>query len=234
MALRALIFDVDGTLAETERDGHRVAFNQAFAAASLDWHWDANTYGRLLAVAGGKERILHYWREVDAYEAHRPHTLARIGELHRAKTRFYSEIVSSGRIPLRAGVRDLLLHARAKGYRLGIATTTAPQNVDVLMRSCLGAQCEGLFECIGAGDVVARKKPAPDIYRWVLREMGLAPGDCVAFEDSPAGLDAATQAGLRTVVTPGQYTRGCEFPGAFAVLHALGEPGALLARLARG
>ena len=232
MALRALIFDVDGTLAETERDGHRVAFNQAFAAAGLRWYWDVETYGRLLAVTGGKERILHYWREVDAYGSHRPHTLARIGELHRAKTRFYSEIVASGRIRLRPGVRALLLHARARGYRLGIATTTAPGNVEVLMRSCLGAECEGLFECIGAGDVVAHKKPAPDIYRWVLREMRLTPDVCVAFEDSPAGLDAATQAGLRTIVTPGEYTRDCEFPGAVAVLDELGEPDALLARLA--
>jgi HAD superfamily hydrolase (TIGR01509 family) len=233
VALEALIFDVDGTLAETERDGHRIAFNQAFAATGLDWHWDVETYGRLLAVTGGKERLLHYWREFDPSAAGSPEALQIVRELHRQKTGFYARIVASGRIALRAGVRRFLSEAREQGYRLGIATTTSPENVDFLVRSSLGVGCRDVFECIGAGDVVSRKKPAPDIYEWVLREMRLSPGQCVAFEDSPTGLEAAMRAGLRAIVTPGEYSRGAEFPGAFALLDDLGDTALVLAMLER-
>lgn len=221
MTVEALIFDVDGTLAETERDGHRIAFNEAFAEAGLDWHWDVETYGRLLAVSGGKERLLHYWREFDPSGAKSSGALQAVRDLHRRKTGIYEGIVASGRITLRPGVRSLLSIAREAGYRLGIATTTTPENVDVLVRSTLGRACGLVFECIGAGDVVERKKPAPDIYQWVLREMGLSAQQCVAFEDSPAGLDAALGAGLGAIVTPGEYSRGAEFPGALAVLDDL-------------
>lgn len=233
MALKALIFDVDGTLAETERDGHRIAFNQAFAATGLDWHWDVETYGRLLAVTGGKERMLHYWRGIDPSWADSREALEIVRELHRQKTGFYARIMASGRIALRAGVARLLTHAREKGYRLGIATTTAPENVELLVRSSLGVGCGAVFECIGAGDVVARKKPAPDIYEWVLREMRLAADQCIAFEDSPAGLESAMRAGLRAIVTPGEYSRGAEFPGAFAVLDDLGDTARILEVLNR-
>jgi HAD superfamily hydrolase (TIGR01509 family) len=233
VSVKALIFDVDGTLAETERDGHRIAFNQAFAAAGVDWHWDVETYGRLLAVSGGKERLLHYWREIDPSWAGSPEALQIAREVHRQKTGFYARIVASGRISLRSGVRRLLSEAREKGYRLGIATTTSPENVDLLVRATLGVGCSAVFECIGAGDVVERKKPAPDIYEWVLREMRLSAGQCVAFEDSAAGLEAAMGAGLGAIVTPGEYSRGGEFPGALAVLDDLGDTARILAMLAR-
>jgi HAD superfamily hydrolase (TIGR01509 family) len=228
--LRALIFDVDGTLAETERDGHRVAFNRAFADLGLRWHWDVATYGRLLAVTGGKERMAAYWRE---REAGAPDD-ELIRRIHRRKTEIYGDIVAAGGIPLRPGVARLLAEARRCGLRLAIATTTSPENVDALLRVALGADAAQLFDVVAAGDVVPAKKPAPDIYDWALAQLRLTPAHCVAFEDSAPGLAAARGADLATVITEGEYTRGANFDGALAVLDSLGEPDAPAAGCVRG
>jgi beta-phosphoglucomutase-like phosphatase (HAD superfamily) len=227
MTLRALIFDVDGTLAETERDGHRLAFNRAFADAGLDWHWDEARYGELLAVTGGKERMLRHWRDVDPQAAAAPDAAARIAALQQAKTAHYVALVEAGAVRLRAGVASLLRDARAAGLRLAIATTTTPANVDALLRATLGNDAHGWFDCIGAGDVVPRKKPDPGVYRWVLERLGVDAAQCLAFEDSANGLRAARGAGLRTVVTRNDYTRHDDCTGAWADLDGLGEPGAL-------
>lgn len=222
--LQALIFDVDGTLAETERDGHRIAFNQAFADAGLDWNWDVPTYGRLLAITGGKERLLHYWLSIDAEAAARPDAAGQLAEWHRRKTAHYVRLVADGGIALRPGVARLLHEARDAGLRLAIATTTTPDNVEALLHATLGASGMAMFECIGAGDAVPRKKPDPGIYTWVLERMNLRPEQCVAFEDSTNGLRAALGAGLQTVVTTGTYTADETFCGALARLDGLGEP----------
>jgi beta-phosphoglucomutase-like phosphatase (HAD superfamily) len=230
--LKALIFDVDGTMADTERDGHRVAFNRAFEAANLDWNWSVELYGKLLAITGGKERILHY---IEQYcPSFQPPTdlKAFIAGLHAAKTEHYCQLLAEGSIPLRQGVERLLNEARQAGLRLAIATTTTLPNVTVLLEHTLGIDSIGWFDIIGAGDIVPAKKPAPDIYDYVLEKMGWSPAECIALEDSENGLISATQANLKTVVTINDYTRNHCFEGAALVLDCFGEPDAPFQTLA--
>ncbi|MHB8920005.1 MAG: HAD family hydrolase [Halothiobacillus sp.] len=223
--LKAILFDVDGTLAETERDGHRIAFNQAFAEAGLDWTWDVDVYGDLLAITGGKERIRHF---IDHYQPSYPpqaNESTWIAELHKAKTTHYLRLLAEGAIPLRPGVRRLLDEARAQGLRLAIVTTTTPDNVTGLLEATLGTESIGWFEVIAAGDIVPQKKPAGDIYVYTLAQLQLRADQCLAIEDSGNGVYSAKAAGIPVLVTKNAYTRDDQFTGAVAVLSDLGEPG---------
>ena len=228
--LKALIFDVDGTLADNERDGHRVAFNLAFAEAGLAWNWTPSLYGELLVVAGGKERLLHF---IGHYQPDMPRTEdipAFVAQLHAAKTRHYLRLLGEGGVPFRPGVKRLLAEARNAGLRLAIATTTTPANVTALLDANLPGAVSW-FEVIGAGDIVPAKKPAPDVYRYVLQELRIGPESALAIEDSAQGLQAALGAGVRTLVTVNGYTAGQDFAGATLVADNLGEPDAPFAVL---
>jgi len=219
--LQALIFDVDGTLADTERDGHRIAFNLAFTDAGLDWHWDEALYGELLAVTGGKERIRFFVERHQPEFARRPDFDSLVKSLHATKTAHYVRLVERGALPLRPGVMPLIEEARAAGMRLAIATTTSPENVAVLLRASMAPEALAWFEVIGAGDIVPAKKPAPDIYLWVLEQLGLPAEACLALEDSPNGLKSSLAAAIPTLVTESEYTQGQDFTGALAVLPDL-------------
>ena len=224
--LEALLFDVDGTLADTERDGHRVAFNLAFKDAGLEWAWSEQIYGDLLAVTGGKERMRFF---IDRYHPPLPEVddlSSYIAALHAAKTAHYVRMMSEGLIPLRPGVERLLTEARQQGLRLAVATTTTPENVEALLTNTLGADAMSWFEVIAAGDVVPAKKPAPDIYTWALQQLNLRADQCIAFEDSHNGILSSQGAGLRTIVTTNGYTHNDDFPGAALILDQMGEPDA--------
>ncbi|NQV46681.1 MAG: HAD-IA family hydrolase [Rhodospirillaceae bacterium] len=223
MPLSALIFDVDGTLADTE-DAHRLAFNAAFADYGFHWKWDRDVYTRLLAVTGGRARIRHF------LEGAAPDMLERadigdvIASLHKCKTDHYVAALNSGGVPLRPGVERLLREAHAEsGLRLAIATTTTPVNIQALIENTLGAEALDWFDAIGAADCVENLKPAPDVYLWVLDRLGLDAADCLALEDSANGLKAASAAGLKTVITACPYTAHHDFGGALRVLGGLGD-----------
>ncbi len=223
-ALHAVLFDVDGTLADTERDGHRVAFNAAFDELGLDWNWDIELYGELLQITGGKERIHHYIKNYDPAELERPSLDSWIASLHKVKTKHYVSLLEHGAIPLRPGVERLIRELRDAKIKIGIATTTTEANVTALLESTLGEDSLGWFDVIGAGDIVSGKKPEPDIYHWALQQLGLPAHQCVAVEDSENGLKASLAAGLDTLVTVNEYTRLQNFSGASLVVSDLGEP----------
>lgn len=224
--LEALIFDVDGTLADTERDGHRVAFNQAFDEAGLGWDWTVELYGELLQVTGGKERIrLYVEKFLEEFELDED-ILEFAARLHKRKTHFYLELLQSGAIPLRPGVERLINEAREAGLRLAISTTTTPANVTYLLSATLGKESIDWFEVIAAGDIVPAKKPAPDIYTWAMEQMNISPDACLAFEDSLNGVKSSLSADLKTLITVNGYTKDDDFTGAVLVLDQYGEPDA--------
>jgi beta-phosphoglucomutase-like phosphatase (HAD superfamily) len=223
MPLEALIFDVDGTLAENE-DWHLRAFNESFKAFGLDWNWDADLYRQLLKVTGGKERIRHFIET--ASPPHGAEVLAKLSVLHADKTVRYADYVISGAIMPRPGIKRLALEAHESGLRLGIATTTTLSNVEALLKSIFGADARHLFGVIAAGDIVPRKKPAPDIYLYACERLGVSPSACVAIEDSENGVEAARDAGIAVIAAPSFYASDDDFSKATSVVSDLGEPDA--------
>lgn len=219
--VKAFIFDVDGTLAETEDQGHRKAFNAAFRQLGLDDHWSSSHYRELLTVAGGKERIQHYWQSIGSPVAQ---DQALIDRLHRAKTQLYNDMVARGDVELRPGVAALIEQAWEKGIRLAIATTTTRVNVATLIRATLGDQALSWFEFIGCGDNCRIKKPAPDVYLLVLEKLRLRADQVVAFEDNRNGLRAGNAAGIaRVVVSPTFLSDDEDLSAAWQLLDDLTE-----------
>ncbi|OSJ08925.1 phosphatase [Bradyrhizobium canariense] len=213
----ALIFDVDGTLAETE-ELHRQAFNHAFAHHGLDWQWDRAVYKDLLRVTGGKERNRAHHERLRIAA---PLSDVDIAELHRIKTAHYAELVQTGCCPLRPGVTDLLVAAKARRQRLAIATTTSHGNIDALLSRALGKRWAADFDAIVAGDDVRLKKPAPDVYVEILARLKLDASDCVAIEDSANGLIAASWANIPVLITRSMFFRDDDFSQARVVLDDL-------------
>lgn len=215
----ALIFDVDGTLAETE-ELHRQAFNHAFTGHDLDWQWDRAVYKQLLRVTGGKERMRAYHERLRMAP---PLSDADIAELHRVKTAHYAELVETGRCPLRPGVTELLAAAKSRGQRLAIATTTSHGNIEALLSQALGTNWAAQFDAIVAGDDVRHKKPAPDVYLETLARLKLGAADCVAIEDSANGLISASRAGIPVLIARSMFFADDDFSAARCVLNDLSE-----------
>jgi HAD superfamily hydrolase (TIGR01509 family) len=224
LMLKALIFDVDGTLADTET-AHMEAFNRAFAAEGLDWHWDIDTYTRLLEISGGKERMMYYWKQVhpDIKDIDGGGLKDTIDRLHTMKTAAYENAVQSYAVQLRPGVLSLIQSAHQAGLRLAIATTTSPVNIAVLLRNAIGPDWKSFFTVIEDASTAINKKPHPHVYSQTLTRMGLTGTDCLAFEDSSNGLRAALSAGLPVIVTPNSFTAHHDFTGALQILPDLGQ-----------
>jgi beta-phosphoglucomutase-like phosphatase (HAD superfamily) len=224
--LQALIFDVDGTLADTEMV-HLQAFNAAFKELDMDWQWDVPLYTRLLEVSGGKERILYYWRQVNPdIKALDANALAdRIDRIHELKTAFYERAVNSGAVSLRPGVLKLMDEALKAGLQLSIATTTSPVNIAALLRHAIGDDWRLNFTAIGDASTAPIKKPHPQVYLQMLDALQLPASQCLALEDSNNGLRAAMAAGLATLITPNPFTAKHDFSGALKVVPDLGQVG---------
>ncbi len=232
--LRAILWDVDGTLAETERDGHRVAFNQAFEAQSLPWRWDVVRYGELLKVTGGRERLLHDMQDEPRAPRDPAEREALAARLHALKNDFYARIVASGAIPLRPGVRALLDDCARGGVRMGIVTTTSRVNVGALLAPHLGADWASAFAVIVTAQEAPRKKPDPQAYELALGNLQLTPASVLAIEDSPAGAAAACAAGVPVLVTRSYYFASEPVVGALAVGLSLGERAGWLPEIGAG
>ena len=220
--LQALIFDVDGTLADTEA-AHRAAFNQAFDQEGLDWHWDEALYTQLLDVSGGKERLTHYWtqRHPEVRDVDGAGVRDTIARLHELKTAAYEAMVNDGAVSLRPGVLHLIDAAGHAGLHLAIATTTSPVNIAALLRGAIGSDWRQFFGIVEDASTATIKKPHPQVYLQTLQRLQLPAAQCLAFEDSANGLRAATGAGLATVITPTQFTAGHDFSAALKVLPNL-------------
>jgi HAD superfamily hydrolase (TIGR01509 family) len=218
MAIKAIIFDVDGTLSETE-EAHRQAFNATFVEFGLPWVWSQELYGELLKTTGGKERMTEYL----VNHLDEPADQAKIAEIHIRKTAVYGELIASGAAELRPGIVALIEDAARKGVRVAVATTTNRPNVDRLAESCFGKAAGDVFEVIAAGDEVKNKKPASDVFDLAVSGLGLDPSECVGLEDSRNGLLSCVSAGVRCVVSPGAYTIGSDFSEAAAVIGCFSE-----------
>jgi HAD superfamily hydrolase (TIGR01509 family) len=215
--LKAILWDVDGTLAETERDGHRVAFNLAFEALGLPWRWDVARYGELLAITGGRERLLHDMADRADAPAAPAARLALARELHALKNARYAALVGQGAIALRPGVAALMAECTERGLRQGLATTTSRSNVEALLGVHLGPRWASRFDVVVCGEDVQRKKPDPAVYRQALAGLRLGPQQALAIEDSPPGVAAAHAAGVPVIVTRSVYFAQARFDDAVAV-----------------
>ncbi len=221
--IKALLFDCDGVLVDTERDGHRIAFNRAFVAQGLNVEWSTEVYGELLAIAGGKERMHHYFEQA-GWPPDIDDRDTFIKGLHKAKTNLFMQIIEDGQLPLRAGVARLVDEAIAAGLTLAVCSTSNERAVTLIVERLLGAERRARFAGIFAGDIVSRKKPDPEIYDLARTELGLAAGECLVVEDSRNGLLAARSAGMPCIVTISSYTGSEDFTEADAVYRELGDP----------
>lgn len=228
--LKALIFDVDGTMADTERDGHRVAFNLAFAEDGLSVRWDIPTYGEYLKIAGGKERIRNIVA-APGFEKKPDNVDEYVKKLHKRKTELFTQLVEMGNLPLRPGIKRLIEQAHAAGLRLAVASTSNEQSVNTVLRVLLGDEVKIWFALILAGDAVRKKKPDPEIYHLTARIMGMDPSDCLVVEDSLNGLLAAKGAGMKCIITTNVYTRDEDFSEADLVVDSLGDVGGVETRV---
>jgi HAD superfamily hydrolase (TIGR01509 family) len=220
--LEAVLWDVDGTLAETERDGHLVAFNAAFDELDTPWRWSEQRYGELLRVAGGFERLLFDMESQPLAPVGLEERKLLARRIHALKNRRYTELVASGTLPLRPGVRELFDECATAGVRMATVTTTSRGNVHALLAAQVGADWESRFAAVVCAEDAPVKKPDPQAYRFVLERLQLTSGRAVAIEDSAMGLAAATAAGIPVVVTRSRYFPDDPVPGALAVGPSLG------------
>jgi HAD superfamily hydrolase (TIGR01509 family) len=231
MVLKAVLFDVDGTLADTEALGHRPAYNRAFRELGLEFRWGPKLYRKLLRQPGGRERLRYYLQRyqpsLGTHEAEVKNNVdAWVARVHELKSRFFRRYMQRGRVPLRAGIARLMRESVQSGVRLAIVTNASRRTLEPVLKYSMGPELAAVISVIASGEEVSRKKPAPDVYRLAMERLGVRPAECVALEDSEMGLEAAAAAEVHTVVTINSDTLEQDFSEADLVVTSLGEPGA--------
>lgn len=231
MSLRAILFDVDGTIADTEALGHRPAYNRAFRELGLPMRWGPKLYRKLLKQPGGRERLKYYFEHYTPELGEQSNEIHAnldqwVGRVHELKSQHFRRYIRRGQVPLRPGVGRLMREAREAGLLLAIVTNASRKTLDPVLRYSLGPEIVDEITVIASGEEVQHKKPAPDIYLLAVQRLGLKPEECVALEDSEMGLKAATAAGVKAVVTVNSDTLEQDFAEASLVVSSLGEPGA--------
>jgi HAD superfamily hydrolase (TIGR01509 family) len=225
---RALIFDCDGVLADTELHGHLAAFNQMWEKLGVPWRWSSEQYAVKLKIGGGKERMASLFQEPEFRKVFKvPESPEERKDLlaawHKEKTAIYQQIIASGAIPPRSGIKRIAEAALGAGWKLAVASTSAKPSVDAVLVHVVGAATAQQFTVL-AGDVVVAKKPAPDIYLLAVGKLGVEVKNSVAIEDSRNGLLSADSAGIPVLVTTSWFTREENFSEARLVVSALGDP----------
>lgn len=227
---KALIFDCDGVLADTERDGHLVAFNQMWQENGVDWRWSVDQYAEKLKIGGGKERMFSLGQDDDFRAVYdvpesQDEWWETVAGWHKRKSEIYKDLIASGALPGRPGVKRLAEEAYEQGWTLVVCSTSALPSVEAVLHHVMGEETAAKFAGVFAGDMVKAKKPAPDIYNLAVEQLDLDPSDCVVVEDSRNGLLAAAAAGMHTIVTFNQLTQDEDFGEADIVVSSLGDPG---------
>ena len=220
--MEALIFDCDGVLVDTERDGHRVAFNMAFGEKGIEIEWGIDEYKNLLSVAGGKERMKYYFNKVGWPQQYADKD-ELIYELHKQKTKFFMQLIESGKLSLRPGIKRLVDEAISEGIKLAVCSTSNEKSVNLIVEKLLGKERKAHFNGIFAGDVVSRKKPNPEIYKLCKSLLNLDPQKCFVIEDNRNGLLAAKAAGFNCLITTNDYSKEEDFKEADLVVDQLGD-----------
>lgn len=227
--MTALVFDCDGVLADTERDGHRLAFNQTFREFGVPVEWDDEEYGRRLQIAGGKERMASVltpdFCAANGLPTDPDGQTELLAAWHKRKTAIYTQLVADGRLPTRPGIRRIITEAQDAGWGLAVASTSAEPSVRAILEQAVGSDRAARFDALLAGDVVEHKKPAPDIYLLALERLDLPASEVLVVEDSRNGILAAAAAGLRSVMTVNGYTEEEDNEEAILVVSSLGDPG---------
>jgi len=220
--IKALFFDQDGVIIDTEKDGHRVAFNETFKKFGYEFQWDVEKYHELLQISGGKERMRHYFQAEGFFSnLNKDKEDQLIADLHKAKTEIFINLIESGKLPLRPGIKRLMKEAMAADILLGICTTSNERAANTIAKKILK---EIEFSFVLAGDIVSKKKPDPEIYLLALKKTGLKPEECVVVEDSRNGVLAAKNAGMYVIATTNVYTEEEDLSEADIIVTCLGDP----------
>ena len=232
MSIKAVFFDQDGVIIDTERDGHRVSFNMTFKEFGFADEWDVEYYHELLQIAGGKERMRHHWKTKGFSKPLTEEEIDNlVKEMHKRKTALFVELIETGKLPLRPGIHRFMKEAMEAGLKVAVCTTSNEKAAKAVTEKVLS---DIKFDLVLAGDVVQNKKPDPEIYNLALSKLGLKPEEVFVVEDSKNGVKAAKAAGMKVIVTTNHYTEKEDVDAGDVIVSCLGDADGEKAEMRKG